>query len=127
MESNLFVWVEIPVSDMDRAIKFYETVFEFELKRVPMGELEMAWFPSAGSSYGATGTLVKNDKFYSPSNQGTVVYFSSPSGDIENELSRVEAAGGKIIQPKKLIAPEQGHMGVFLDSEGNKMGLNSPN
>jgi predicted enzyme related to lactoylglutathione lyase len=36
------------------------------------------------------------------------------SEDVNNELSRVEAAGGKIYQQKTKISDEHGFMGVFL-------------
>jgi predicted enzyme related to lactoylglutathione lyase len=36
-----------------------------------------------------------------------------------------EAAGGKVPQPKQLISDEVGYMGIFLDSEGNRIALHS--
>ncbi|HRV56048.1 MAG TPA: VOC family protein, partial [Mangrovimonas sp.] len=41
-------WFEIPVSDMDRAQKFYETVFNVDIKTVDFGGLLMGWFPDRG-------------------------------------------------------------------------------
>ena len=41
------------------------------------------------------------------------------------ELSRVEAAGSKVIQPKKLISEEIGYMGLLLDTEGNRVAVHS--
>jgi hypothetical protein len=43
---NMVGWFEIPATDMDRAIKFYEEVFQVKLTRAPMGDLEMAFFLS---------------------------------------------------------------------------------
>jgi len=127
MKQNVFGWIEIPVSDMDRAIKFYRTVFGFDLHRNQMGELEMAWFPSTEDQNvpGAAGSLVYHKEFYKPSQDGALVYFSSPSGDAEKELSKVEAAGGKILVPKKQISPDVGYMGIFIDSEGNRVAIHS--
>jgi predicted enzyme related to lactoylglutathione lyase len=45
MENNLVGWFEIPVTDMERAIKFYEEVFDIKFSRNTMGPLDMAWFP----------------------------------------------------------------------------------
>ena len=42
---NVIGWFEIPVSDMERAIRFYETVFEFKLIWNQIGPLDMAMFP----------------------------------------------------------------------------------
>jgi predicted enzyme related to lactoylglutathione lyase len=124
MEKNVIGWVEIPVTDMDRARAFYETVFDFEIQVHPMGELVMGWFPFAQGKEGAAGSLVKHPDFYRPSDTyGTVVYFTST--DVQQELDRVEAAGGSIIQPKTQISEEIGYMGIFRDSEGNRIALHS--
>jgi predicted enzyme related to lactoylglutathione lyase len=47
------------------------------------------------------------------------------SGDLDNELSRVEAAGGRVLQKKTLITKEIGYMAVLLDTEGNRVALHS--
>lgn len=122
MKHNMVVWFEIPVTDMDRAKAFYESVFNIEINIVDFGGLLMGWFPNRGDINGATGTLIKQES-YIPSQEGTLVYFASD--DVQNELDRVEAAGGKIYQPKTEISPEHGCMGVFIDSEGNRVALHS--
>ncbi|MDX1629598.1 MAG: VOC family protein [Fulvivirga sp.] len=125
MKNNAVGWFEIPVNDMDRAIKFYETVFGFELQRNQMGPLDMAWFPWSENGSGANGSLVHHPDFYVPSSQGTLVYFTAHSGDLSNELARVEGAGGQVIQEKKLITEDIGFMGLFIDSEGNRVAIHS--
>lgn len=125
MKFNPVGWFEIPVSDMDRAIKFYEAVFGYQFHRQPMGDLDMAWFPWAENGPGAAGSLVYHKEWYRPSSQGVVIYFSSPAGDLDTELSKVEAAGGKVLMPKKLITEEIGYMAVFSDTEGNTLALHS--
>lgn len=127
MKNNIAGWFEIAVADMERAVKFYETVLGVTLQRQQMGPLDMAFFPwieEEGAS-GASGALVQHSEFYKPSTDGTLIYFTPPSGDLKNELSRVEAAGGKVIQEKTLITEEIGYMGVFLDTEGNRMAIHS--
>jgi predicted enzyme related to lactoylglutathione lyase len=123
---NVVGWFEIPVTDMDRAVAFYEAVFGFQLERHPMGELDMAWFPFAeGDAGGASGSLVKQAEFYTPGQEGSMVYFTAPSGDLANELSRVEAAGGNVMVPKTVIGEGHGFMAVFFDTEGNRVALHS--
>ncbi|MBC7865668.1 MAG: VOC family protein, partial [Bacteroidia bacterium] len=73
LEKNLVGWFEIPVSNMDRAILFYETVFTIKLFRNKMGPLEMAWFPWTKEGTGATGSLVHHSGFYKPSSDGTLI------------------------------------------------------
>lgn len=118
----MVVWFEIPVSDMERAKKFYETVFKIDINIVDFGGLLMGWFPDQGEVNGARGTLIKQES-YIPSQEGTLVYFGCD--DVQNELDRVKKAGGKIYQPKTEISPEHGCMGVFIDTEGNRVALHS--
>jgi hypothetical protein len=122
---NIIGWIEIPVSNMDRAIQFYEAVLDMKLERQQMGPLDMAWFPWVENAVGSPGSLVYHPDFYKPSADGTLIYFTAFSGDLANELARVEVAGGKIIHGKKLIAEDYGFMALIIDSEGNRIALHS--
>lgn len=122
MKHNMVGWFEIPVNDMNRAKAFYEAVFNVEITVHDFGGLLMGWFPDRGDVIGAQGTLVKQQT-YIPSQEGTLVYFISDN--VQNEMDRIEAAGGKIYQPKTQISPEHGFMAVFMDSEGNRIALHS--
>lgn len=128
METNMVNWFELPVTDMDRAVKFYNAVFNIEISIHEMGPLVMGWFPftEAQNSPGAAGSLVLHKEAYIPSSdKGALIYFSSRTGNLEDELSRIEAAGGKILQPKTQISEEYGYMALFLDTEGNRVALHS--
>lgn len=124
MNENSIGWFEIPVTDMDRAVKFYETVLGQKLSRHPMGPLEMAWFPSVENGTGSAGSLVLHEA-YKPSPDGVLVYFTARSGDLSVELGRVEKAGGKVLQGKTKISDDYGFMGLIIDSEGNRIALHS--
>jgi len=128
MINNMVGWFEVPVSDMGRAISFYETVFQIKLERDKIGPLDMAYFPWVEGGGGASGSLVFYPDFYKPtSDKGVVIYFTAVSGDLSNELGRVPEAGGKVLVEKKLIREDIGFMGLFLDSEGNRVALHSRN
>ncbi|MBR9855202.1 MAG: VOC family protein [Algicola sp.] len=117
-------WFEIPVVDMERAKKFYDTVFQIEIKLQDFGGTKMGWFPWAEGKQGASGSLIQNKDWYTPSEtQGVLIYFSS--ADVSNELGRIEAAGGKILQNKTQISPDIGYMALFRDTEGNRIALHS--
>ena len=121
MNMNPVNWFEIPVNDMERAKKFYESVFDVELSMLSMGSMQMFQFPMVDDTYGSAGTLVQMEG-YKPSHDGTLVYFSV--ADIDGTLRKVIANGGKTLLPKMSIA-EYGFVAHFEDSEGNKVALHS--
>ena len=127
MKSNMVGWFEIPVKDIDRAVAFYNEVFQIKIAVHDMGELVMGWFPLAEDpkAKGASGSLVYHKEFYKPSKEGTLAYFTSRTGDIKDELSRIEKAGGNILKPKTKISEDHGYMALFLDTEGNRVALHS--
>ena len=120
MKNNLVAWFEIPVTDMDRAKNFYETVFKINIDVQDFGGVLMGWFPGQGDIPGASGSLVKQES-YIPSQEGTLVYFHCE--DLADELSRVAEAGGVVTQEKTKISDEIGYMGVAIDTEGNRIAL----
>ena len=95
--NNIAVWFEIPVSDMNRAIRFYEEVFVFKLTPMPLEGLDKAWFTWNQEGQGAPGSLVCNPKFYKPSADGVLIYLSSPAGDLNIELDLMESAGRRVL------------------------------
>lgn len=119
--NNLINWVEIPVRDMTRAVKFYEGILDCRLNVQDFGELKMAWFPMEQGAPGASGSLVQNDA-YNPSYSGSVIYLSVE--DINRTLTLIEQQGGKIINPKRSIG-QFGHVAHFEDTEGNRVALHA--
>jgi predicted enzyme related to lactoylglutathione lyase len=118
---NLAVWFEMPVTDMERAKRFYSEVFKLDMTVQNLGDRPYGFFPMRG--YGNSGALVKHMDFQ-PSAKGATIYLNG-GRDLSDPLSRVEAAGGKILVPKTMISKEMGHYALFLDSEGNRVGLHS--
>ncbi len=125
MKNNMVGWFEVPVTNMERAIAFYEKVFELKMERHQMGILDMAWFPWNEEGTGSPGTLIHYPAAYKPSTDGVLVYFTAHSGDLSNELSRIETAGGQVLQGKTQISEDYGFMALFIDSEGNRLALHS--
>ena len=127
MNSQMVGWFEIPVLDMDRAVKFYNKVFQIEINKQQFGPTAMGWFPfpTDSEAKGSGGSLIHNPEHYKPSEEGSLVYFTSHSGDINDELSRIEAAGGEILKPKTRISEDHGYMALFKDTEGNRVALHS--
>lgn len=109
---------------MPRAKAFYEKVFATSIQVLNLGALQIGTFPPL--SGGVSGALCQHAEFYKPSFEGPMIYLDA-SPDLSMILSRVEAAGGSILFPKRHISPEQGYTAIFIDSEGNRIGLRSPN
>lgn len=124
-QENVVGWFEIPVADMDRAIRFYETLFVKRMERQSFGKTLMAFFPTEQTSYGTSGALVYQPEFYTPGNEGPLLYFTTPTGDLTLDLDRIVQAGGKVMMGKTLISEDIGYMAVFYDTEGNRVALHS--
>ena len=120
---NVVNWFEIPVTDMSRAVSFYEAVFSFKMHLAKLDGLEMAWFPWRENTPGSGGSLIYSPEFYKPSEEGTVVYFSVD--DIEQAEAKVGPAGGEVLIKKRQISEEHGYMALFKDSEGNRIAVHS--
>jgi predicted enzyme related to lactoylglutathione lyase len=123
--NNPFTWIEIYVDDMARAQKFYETVLSVQMSELQMpdgmGEMEMVSFPFIEGASNISGALVKMEHF-KPGQGGTMVYLACD--DCADEESRVEKAGGKVLQSKMSIG-QYGFCSIILDTEGNTIGLHS--
>ncbi len=137
-KSNVLTWFELPVLDSERAKEFYETILDIKMNTavfsikgfISTAEMneEMTFFPSVPGVIQATsgrvaGALVKSDRF-KPSADGSLIYLNAYP-DIQTVLDKIEPAGGKVIAPKfKNLA---GYIALFIDTEGNKVGLHSAN
>lgn len=115
-------WFEIPTTDLDRATTFYEAAFAIALRRDSCGGHPMALFPYAEPNPG--GALVAMPEM-APCDNGTLIYLNG-GDDLSNVLKRIPAAGGKVVMEKTCIGEEIGHIALFIDSEGNRVGLFSP-
>ena len=114
-------WFEIYVHDMDRARKFYESVFKVTLGHLPNPQIEMWTFPMLTDAPGAAGALAKMEG-KDPGGGGTIIYFHCD--DCAGEEARVVPNGGSVHLPKMSIG-EYGFISLVNDTEGNMIGLHS--
>ena len=122
---NAISWFEVPATNLERAQKFYETIFGISLIPMDLPNIKMRMFPIDDMISGVGGAIVDSGGFHKPSaTDGPLIYLNA-NPDVQNVLSKVEAAGGSILVPKTEISPEYGYMGVFIDTEGNRIGLHS--
>ena len=123
--NNAISWFEIPATDLTRATKFYEAIFSTTLVPMDMPNIKMRMFPITDIQNGVGGAVVDSGGFHKPSStEGPLIYLNG-NPDLQNVLSKVEAAGGSILVAKTEISPDSGFMAVFIDSEGNRIGLHS--
>jgi uncharacterized protein len=117
---NRVVWFEIPAADLDRAVRFYETILNTTLKREPMGPVELAVFPYTAPAI--SGCVIKTGQC--KPGDGTVVYLNAEP-NLEAVRGRVEAAGGKLLMPNVTLPGDMGVYTRILDTEGNTVGLHA--
>ena len=121
MAHNPVGWFEIYVQDIERAKKFYETVFQTKLEKLNSPGIEMWGFPQSMERTGSAGALVRMPGFPSGGNS-VLVYFSC--ADCATEAARVLKAGGRI-QKQKFPIGQYGFIALAFDTEGNMIGLHS--
>jgi predicted enzyme related to lactoylglutathione lyase len=114
---------EIPATDISRAINFYQALLDIKIEKMDVEGMQMGILPYEGQM--VTGVIIKADG-YKPSADGVTIYLNG-GDNLQVNLDKVEKNGGKIITPKTAHADGSGYFAIFLDSEGNKMALNSPN
>jgi predicted enzyme related to lactoylglutathione lyase len=122
MITNAINWFEIPVTDFERAKKFYATILDAEIMEMPFPDGKYGMLPADMMNGGVGGGIVEGEGFV-PSDKGTIVYLNV-GDDLSVALSRVEPAGGKIIVPKMSIGGN-GFMAHFMDTEGNRVAFHS--
>ncbi len=114
---------EIPATDISRAVNFYQTILDIKIEKMDVEGMQMGILPYEGQM--VTGVIIKADG-YKPSADGVTIYLNG-GDNLQIILDKVEKNGGKINSPKTAHADGSGFFAIFIDSEGNKMALNSPN
>ncbi len=118
--ANQIVWVDIPVKDLDRAIKFYSAVLGGNVKKEEFGGTGIGVLPHSEGDAG--GCLLKGESD-EPSTKGPLLYLNA-NGRLDQAIAAVGANGGKVLEPKHQIGPH-GYRSIVLDSEGNRIALHS--
>lgn len=116
---------EIPCSDFERAVKFYEAIFGISMPAYDWESEKMAFFPNDEEDGKSPGAISWAEDFL-PSNNGVLISLNCE--DMESITAKLISNGGKIIIPKtKIQAEDRGYFSVFEDTEGNHVGLYSDN
>ena len=118
---NSIHWVEIPTTNIERAVGFYNNLLSIEMKVMEVMSMKTAFFPHTAETQ--SGGCLMQGPNYIPSDKGTLIYLSAGE-NLQTALDRVDAAGGTIVLQKTSIGAN-GFMAHILDTEGNKVGLYS--
>ena len=118
---RLINWFEIPVTDLTRAIPFYEQLLHTKLRQETCGPMQLAVFTYDDPNTGGCLCLGQNMQ---PSRAGVLIYLNCQDG-LDNTLHRLANLNGKVIVAKTALPPGMGYFAVMEDCEGNAVGLHS--
>lgn len=117
-----FVWVDVPVVDLDRAIAFYAGVLGAPVTKEGGPGFSFGLLPHGGGEVGGCLYLPEADN--APSQAGPLVYLNV-EGRLAQAVAAVRSGGGRVLQEVHPIGPH-GFRALVLDSEGNRIALHAP-
>jgi hypothetical protein len=118
--ADQIVWCDIPVRDLERAIKFYSAVLGHDVKRHDLSGIAMGILPHDDGEVGACLIMSQEEE---PAKEGVMIYLNA-NGRLDQALAAVTPNGGSVVKPKHAIGPF-GFRAVVIDSEGNRVALHS--
>src|SRR5438309_10164709 len=108
MSANTLCWTDIPVTNLDRAIKFYSAVLGNEVSKMSEAGFEYGLLPHEEQN--SSGCLcIGSDSAGSknkPSQTGPLIYLSV-EGRLNDAVRAVKSNGGKGLQEKQLRGPQR--------------------
>ena len=121
--ANTVVWFDLPVVDLERAMRFYTAVLGEPATKQQHAGISFAVLHHEPNGIG--GCLIPDVKGNEnkPSDHGPLLYLNC-QGRLDEALAAVSANGGKVLQPRHPIGP-YGFRAIVLDSEGNRVALHS--
>jgi hypothetical protein len=125
MSADTLCWTDIPVTNLDRAVRFYSAVLGNEVRKLSEGGMEYGLLPH--DEQNASGCLcIRGDSGgvdNTPSANGPLIYLSV-EGRLDEAVEAARANGGKVLRARQQIG-EHGSRAVVIDSEGNRIALHT--
>jgi predicted enzyme related to lactoylglutathione lyase len=115
---NRAVWFDIPVADLERAVRFYAAVLAVRVDKEAFGDSSIGVIEHQD---GNGGCLVPGQEEIAA---GGVLIYLNVDGRIRDAVQQVVPQGGTVIKPIHALGPH-GFRAVILDSEGNRVALHS--
>jgi len=117
---NTFCWIDIPVIDLDRAVKFYSEILNDSVKKISEHGFNFGLLPHTDDSVSGCLAVMDDRK---PSLDGPLIYLNV-EGRLDEAVDAARRQGVKIVKPKEQIGP-YGYRAVIVDTEGNGVALYS--
>ena len=117
---NFVSWFEIPAYNHYRSVAFYNYIYGIQMTSVELNGFAMGFFPAES---GIGGAIVSGPGCV-PSEIGPLLYLNGGE-DLNNVLSKVNEAGGRVVMEKTFLSESAGYFAMFIDSEGNRLALHS--
>ncbi len=117
---NFVSWFEIPAYNHFRSVAFYNYIYGIQMTSVELNGFAMGFFPAEN---GIGGAIVSGPGCV-PSEIGPLMYLNGGE-DLNNVLSKVNEAGGRVVMEKTFLSDSAGYFAMFIDSEGNRLALHS--
>lgn len=118
---HMISWFEIPSADFARATAFYAAILDVEINEIEIDGTRMGLLPMDGENISGA---ISHGEGWTPGTDGALVYLNG-GDDLQIVLDRVEQNGGRVVVPKTEISAEMGFFGLFMDTEGNRVGVHS--
>ena len=120
--TNPIVWVDIPVKNLNRAMRFYSAVLELTLKKEEFTTLSIGLVPQGAGEVGVC-LFPYSEEDHQPSLHGPLIYLNC-EGRLAEALEEVDNCGGRVLKGRHSIGG-MGWRAIVVDPEGNRIALHS--
>jgi len=116
------VHFEIPADDVERAKKFYKSVFDWKMEAFPDMEYTMIQTTAVDEKHMLTEPGAINGGMMKRQDPVKCPIITIDVNDIEETMKNVKKMGGELVRGKMQVA-DMGYAAYFKDTEGNVIGL----
>jgi hypothetical protein len=126
-QMNPVVHFEMPAEDKARVAKFYTDVFGWKMTQLgpDMGDYLLAQTTEIDENNMIKSPGNINGGFYQKGEDGTIPHVVISVEDLEAQMELVGNSGGKILG-EPMDIPGIGTFVMFIDTEGNRVGMLQP-
>lgn len=120
--ANPIVWVDIPVRNLNRAMRFYSAVLDLTLKKEEFTTLSIGLVPQGAGEVGVC-LFPFSEEDHQPSLHGPLIYLNC-EGRLAEALEEADRCGGRVLKGRHSIGG-MGWRAIVADPEGNRIALHS--